>query len=198
MTQDVGGAGISSAGSTKSGAKRRLSPGATTARQQKRRSAATSEKQRIKQGSRVKVTWKKLFPILQEAKQKDILRDYNDNYNFYGTVVSGNASKGYNISFDQFPLDSKVAFLKRNRIKVLKEGDEEAAYDREQDNPEALHQIEKTKKKTPFKESEDQFRALPDEDLATITKYELMIQPRHQSDGRSSMMEFMFLNLKIQ
>ena len=124
MTQDMRAAGVSSAGSTKSKAQSaaRLSPGATTARQQKRRSAATSEKQRIKQGSRVKVTWKKLFPILQEAKQKDILRDYNDNYNFYGTVVSGNASKGYNISFDQFPLDSKVAFLNETKPRYWKKG----------------------------------------------------------------------------
>ena len=74
------------------------------------------------------------------------MKNYNDNYNFYGTVVSGGGNKGWKVEFSLFPVNNKVVLLQRKRIHLVAKGKEEVPYDKATDL-EKYAEVEAPKKK---------------------------------------------------
>ncbi|KAG7353851.1 hypothetical protein IV203_003206 [Nitzschia inconspicua] len=102
--------------SSTGGMKKRKASPVTTARQQRKK---TKAEERIKIGCRVKIQKKNLFHWLVTDQQKESLKGFNQNYNCYGTIKSGNAAAGYRVAFDNLPYEDKEVFVKRkeNRSK---------------------------------------------------------------------------------
>ena len=54
-----------------------------------------------------------------------------NNHNYYGTVVSGSSSKGYNVRFDALPHEENIVeSFSRQKLTVVLAGEEEKDYDR--------------------------------------------------------------------
>jgi Transposase IS4 len=152
--------------------KRKASP-VTTARKQKKKKGNTEET-RIKVGGRVKIQKKNLYHLLESDSQKECLEGFNQNYNCYGTIKSGNAQNGYRVVFDMFPADRKEVFVKRKKLVTVKAGSEEVLYDKKTDDPEELERIEKEKKdkRSPKQISVDEFCSLEDDILANAKTFD--------------------------
>ena len=151
--------------------RKRSSPGTTTARQINAKKAKGAS--RITSGGRVKVARKDLFHIVMIEEQKTILKGYNDNYNFFGTVVSGTGNKSWKVSFDLFPADFKVAVVTRRRIKLVGAGEDEAPYDKAKDVEKYSEVPKKKKAPTTLQRSEREFTKLPTDDLKVISEYNM-------------------------
>jgi hypothetical protein len=115
---------------TAAGNKKKMSPGETSARQKKKKTGGP----RITLRCRVKITRKHLWPILRHEEQREVVKGFQDSYNFYGRVISGNNSTGYVVRFDLLPSDKKDVNVGRKRISVVVEGEEERPFDRQSDN----------------------------------------------------------------
>ena len=110
------------------GTQKRSSPGTTTARQKdksKKGKDGSTTGSRITPGKRVKVC-KKDFIQLCSTEAQQFVKNYNENYNFYGNVVSGSGNKGWKIEFDLLPVDHKQVVIARKKITLVAAGDEEA------------------------------------------------------------------------
>jgi hypothetical protein len=156
--------------------RKRSSPGTTTARQNRGTAKKAKGSQRIAPGGRVKVTRKNLWPIVQDDNQKAVLKNYNDNYNFYGTVVSGGGNKGWKVEFSLFPASNKVVLLQRKRIHLVASGEEEVPYDKATDL-EKYAEINKPKKPkavSAMQQSDNSFRSLPVEDRKVISEFDMV------------------------
>ncbi|KAG7358334.1 hypothetical protein IV203_014922 [Nitzschia inconspicua] len=99
--------------SSTGGMKKRKASPVTTARQQRKK---TKAEERIKIGCRVKIQKKNLFHLLVTDQQKESLKGFNQNYNCYGTIKSGNAAAGYRVAFDNLPYEDKEVFVKRKEV----------------------------------------------------------------------------------
>jgi Transposase IS4 len=161
--------------------RKRSSPGTTTARQNKGSMKKAKGAQRIAPGGRVKVTRKNLWPIVTEESQKDVLKNFNDNYNFYGTVIGGGGNKGWKVEFNLFPTNSKVVLLQRKRIHLVADGEEEVPYDKATDITKYLEVDAPRKKKplTPLQQSDADFAALLVDDRKVISEFEM----KYNKDG---------------
>eukprot|EP00957_Ditylum_brightwellii_P059326 4503629-Ditylum_brightwellii.AAC.1 len=72
-----------------------------------------------------------LYHILTIEQRERLPKDIGSTYNFYGTVVVGSLTKGWDVSYDFLPHDNKVVkSLNRTRLAVVKIGEEEKLYDR--------------------------------------------------------------------
>jgi hypothetical protein len=174
-------ASTAGASSTRGSSGKKMSPGESTARQSKKK----PKQERIKLRGRVKVTRKQLWPILHHQEQKEAVKDFADNYNLYGTVNSGNASAGYNISFDILPMGLKEVVVARKRISVVKTGEEERPFDK-RNNQEQYATIEASKSTArkappPLKQSEIDFLNLSEDDRRTINEYVM----KYDKDGNA-------------
>jgi len=78
-------------------------------------------------GKHVHVTRKTMQQVLDlNDLQRNFLKDFADNHQFFGTVISGNDTTHWNVDFDLFPSDNKrINRIRRNRIFVLKKGQDE-------------------------------------------------------------------------
>ncbi|KAG7370284.1 hypothetical protein IV203_028030 [Nitzschia inconspicua] len=88
----------------------------TTARQQRKK---TKAEERIKIGCRVEIQKKNLFHLLVTDQQKELLKGFNQYYNCYGTIKSGNAATGYKVAFDNLPYEDKKVFVKRKMLTAV-------------------------------------------------------------------------------
>ena len=66
-------------------------------------------------------------------QQKECLKGFKDTYRLYGTIQSGNTSKGYIVKFDIFTVDCKNVSVGRKRLKVVAPDEEEVPGDLEED-----------------------------------------------------------------
>ncbi|KAG7374080.1 hypothetical protein IV203_013175 [Nitzschia inconspicua] len=151
--------------SSTGGMKKRKASPVTTARQQRKK---TKAEERIKIGCRVKIQKKNLFHLLVTDQQKESLKGFNQNYNCYGTIKSGNAAAGYRVAFDNLPYEDKEVFVKRKKLTAVGSGNEETPYDKNTDNPEVLETIqrENRSKKSTIQASIDEFCSLDEEVIA--------------------------------
>ncbi|KAG7370309.1 hypothetical protein IV203_028055 [Nitzschia inconspicua] len=151
--------------SSTGGMKKRKASPVTTARQQRKK---TKAEERIKIGCRVKIQKKNLFHWLVTDQQKESLKGFNQNYNCYGTIKSGNAAAGYRVAFDNLPYEDKEVFVKRKKLTAVGSGNEETPYDKNTDNPEVLETIqrENRSKKSTIQASIDEFCSLDEEVIA--------------------------------
>jgi Transposase IS4 len=154
--------------------KKRSSPGTTTARQNKTNAKKAKGSSRITPGGRVKVTKKNLFQIVNDENQRNVLKTYNENYNLYGTVISGSGSKGWKIEFDLFPQQNKMCIVNRKRITLVAKGEEETPYDKAADI-EKYSTVAKPKArdKTPMQQSDIDFKKLSTEEKATASIFNM-------------------------
>jgi hypothetical protein len=154
--------------------RKRSSPGTTTARQSTKRNARKQKSAaRIGPKCRVKVKRSHLYPVLVSDEQRAVLKDFNDNYNLYGNVVSGSGNKGWKISFDMLPVDQKDVVVVRKKIKLISKGEEEVLYDRASDM-ERYAEIEKPKKDkepTPLQQSDIDFKKLSVDERKTASEF---------------------------
>ena len=96
-----------------------------------RASTASSKKVQIGKGVRVKSQRQQLYHILTTEQKLKIPKDIGNTHNFYGTVVGGSSTKGWNVSYDVLPHGNKVVNnLNRTRLAVVNKGEEEKLYDR--------------------------------------------------------------------
>ena len=130
---------------------------------------------RVRKGGRVKVTRKTIYHVLLDDMQKGMLENVRDNYNLYGTVLSGKANTGYNVSFDIFPAGHKEVFLLRKKVKPLLKGEEEPEYDRARDDPCNLQTEEELNRnrERPMVESTNAFVAQDRATLQEATVYDM-------------------------
>ena len=151
---------------------KRASP-VTTARQKKK----NQQKQiQIKKGVRVKIRRKNLYHILTTNSQKEKTKGFNDNYNFYGRILSGSAQQGYNVEFSAFPVGEKTVFVKRRWLTAVAE-DATDEYDRVTDDPKVLDEIdeqEKKKKKTVYQLAIEKFVALEPEIQSVAKTFDMV------------------------
>jgi hypothetical protein len=163
---------------TNNSQKKRSSPGTTTARQNKSSSKkAKKGAQRITPGGRVKVTKKNLYQIVTDDDQREVLKTYNENYNFYGTVMSGSGTKGWKIEFSLFPAHNKIAIVQRKRITLVSKGEEEAPYDKATDIAKYStidSQTKKNKPRTPLEQSSIDFKKLSANELKVIPEFNMV------------------------
>ncbi|KAG7337259.1 hypothetical protein IV203_026852 [Nitzschia inconspicua] len=142
--------------SSTGGMKKRKASPVTTARQQRKK---TKAEERIKIGCRVKIQKKNLFHLLVTDQQKESLKGFNQNYNCYGTIKSGNAAAGYRVAFDNLPYEDKEVFVKRKKLTAVGSGNKETSYDKNTENPEVLEttQRENRSKKSTIQASIDEY-----------------------------------------
>jgi Transposase IS4 len=158
--------------------RKRSSPGTTTARQKdksKKRKDGSTTGSRITPGKRVKVRKKEFFQLCSIEAQH-FIKNYNENYNFYGNVISGSGNKGWKIEFDLLPVDHKQVVVARKKIALVAVGDEEAPYDKAGDIERYLSTTSTKKKKkqqSSFQQSDGAFRALSEEDQAKATVFNM-------------------------
>lgn len=112
-----------------------------------------------KVGVRVVVETKHLHHrVRAEEPARHVLDAHNEqNYNFYGHVLSKAKRNVWRIKFDLFPNDQCPVPVAREHIKkILRAGEEEPAYDREQDSePEDLPPAQAQKKAAKKKGTKD-------------------------------------------
>ena len=149
-----------SSGGSETRGKKKMSPGETSARQQQKKKTGP----RISIQCRIQVTRKHLWPILKHEPQREVVKGYPDNYNFYGQVISGNNSSGYMVRFDLFPAEWKEVNVGRKRLGVVNCNEEELPFDRQKDNEQYSSIEPKRKAAPPMKQSELDFAALDEED----------------------------------
>jgi hypothetical protein len=108
--------------------RKRSSPNTTA-----RGSAAKQKKKnslKRRKGARIKITRSKLFHILDDDAQRDKLRNFGASRNYYGTIVSGDSKKGYNVKFDDLPAENQLVLVLRNKlVSVVAPGEEEKEFD---------------------------------------------------------------------
>ena len=110
------------------GTRKRSSPGTTAAQQKdksKKEKDGSTTGSHITPGTRVKVCKKDFFQ-LGSTEAQQFVKNYNKNYNFYRSVVSGSGNKGWKIEFDLLPVDHKQVVIARKKITLVAAGDEEA------------------------------------------------------------------------
>ncbi|CAB9499209.1 unknown protein [Seminavis robusta] len=153
---------------TGSGTKRKPTP-KTTSRKTK------SKTVRISVGCRVKCKRGVLFLLLTTDSQKATIKGFNQQRNCFGTIVSGNAGNGYNVKFDDLPVDEKDVFVKRKNLVPVEKGTEEEKFDHANDDPEVIAEkvAKKQKKKSPFQESVDDFIGLDNSLIADAKTYDM-------------------------
>ena len=140
---------------------------------------------KIKKGSRVKTTRSKLYQVLVSDKQREsISPELPNSALFYGYVTKGSSGKGWTVKWDDLPHDdNEVQDMKRQRITVVNEGEEETQfsekYVRELEN-QNVEQQKKSKKK-PEIQSKDYFCGLDKEVIKDATVYELKYDDKKES-----------------
>jgi hypothetical protein len=65
-------------------------------------------KMKMKKGSRVKTQRKLLCHLCMGVQRRKLHDDASNTYNVYGTLMNGNSSKGWDVSFDLFPPEDKI------------------------------------------------------------------------------------------
>ena len=126
----------------------------TTARNQKKSN-------KIKKGVRVKTTRSKLYHVLKTDRQRAAIPTHFPNSAvFYGTVTRGNSGKGWTVKWDDLPSDEcEVEGIKRQRLTVVSEGEEEKRFDEKYALQLEVDELKKQKeaKKSPEVASKDRF-----------------------------------------
>ena len=155
--------------------RKKSTPGTTTACQNKSRNVKKAKgASQSKSDGHVKVTRKELLPILIDDTQKTVLKNYNDNDNFFGKVISATGNKGWKIEFDLFPADAKVVFVVHHKcIKLVGVGDEENPYDKATDIENYSSVLKKKKLPSPLQQSNKEFVVVPADDLKVISEFNM-------------------------
>lgn len=163
---------------------------ATTARKtSKVRGTGTAKKTKsapIGKGKRVKAQKIKLLNIIDvDSPAYAVLESYERNdTNFYGTVMSSKDSRGfYKVKFNLFPMDHETFGVTRNSLTVLKKGEDEPPFDREQAR--AADEAEEcaTTKKRDYnyaKESNDLFLKLSPDEQKTAKTFNYKYGPNEE------------------
>ena len=127
----------------------------------------------MQKGSRVKCTRRNLFHLTTTPAQKAALsRSYSDNAWFYGTVVKGNSTRGFNVKFDDLPLEEKVVTKIRKHLLVLHDEVKENTYDaRAKQLLEDQLEEARTKHRKPETLSEEKFLKKTPEEMMTAESF---------------------------
>ena len=131
----------------------------------------------IGKGKRVKAQKIKLLNIVDvDSPAYEVLASYDRNdTNFYGTVMSAKDARNfYSIKFDLFPMNHQTFKVTRKTLTVLKKGEDEPAFDREQARAaDEAEECATTKKKDCkyAKESTDLFLNLSPEEQKTAKTF---------------------------
>ena len=60
-----------------------------------------------KKGTRAKVTRVNLFHVLTHQEQKEMLHQFRNSRNFYGTMLNGSRKQAHYMKFDEVPANHK-------------------------------------------------------------------------------------------
>ena len=157
-------------------AKRKSPMGTTTARNKKK----SKEETKIKIGCRIQSQRKILYLCGRlSQQQQDFMKEYPNNYRFYGTVMSGKGATGYTVDYDLFPAEHKrVIGLMRQRLTVMKLGAEEPSMPNSAQliAEELEDQRRKEAKMDPYTKSIVDFLRLKDEEVATADLFEMKLK----------------------
>ena len=108
---------------------KKMPPGETSAHQQPNKKSCPC----ISLWCRVKVTSKHLWPILKYGDQREVVKGYPGNYNFHGQVISGNNLSRYVVQYDILPVPVKDVNVRRKRLGVVVQTEEECPFGRARD-----------------------------------------------------------------
>jgi hypothetical protein len=150
-------------------------------------SSKKSNKVAIRIGRRVKATRGTLLSIIPLGSPAyDKLGEYQrKDTNFYGTVKSKKDNQGlYAVQFDAFPLNHQQFRIPRKSMAVLKDGEDEPKFDREQSRAEeeAEECAKTTKKKAASayqRESTDSFLKLSTEEIKIAKNFKHQFGPKN-------------------
>ena len=136
-----------------------------------RKSSKKMQQGRIKVGKRVKITKGSMYHLLeQQPIAQGRLAGLPANFIFYGTVTSAVGQQRYNVSFDLFPQEDKVAKgLKCQNLFVLPEDADEPRYDHVAE--ECAEITRKKKTLSPAEESSQEFVSLGHDVIKGATRF---------------------------
>ena len=161
----------------------------------KRRSSCSKSGAKIGINSRVKTTRSNLYHALISDVQRECLPSTQaNNHNYYGTVVSGSSSKGYNVRFDALPHEENIVeSFSRQKLTVVLAGEEEKDYD----HPPQFDSetTATTSNKTLFTKSADDFCSMSEKDIAVAKCFEMRYG---NNDGDRIKWEILADNVHIQ
>jgi hypothetical protein len=126
---------------------------------------------KIKKGCRVKIVHRNVFHIATAAQRNRIPFDVGNNYNIYGTVISGSSGqRGWDVQIDIFPLEAHtIKNIDRKKLTTVAQGEEEKLYDHKVDD-EALPSTFTSPAATPGTSKPNtpqlEFLSMPSEDIA--------------------------------
>ena len=125
-------------------------------------------------GCRVKITRKDLWGCLQTDSQRDrinCLQDANSAW-YYGTNIDGNMKYGFNVIFDNLPMNENKLLVSAKKLYPCRKGEDEPLFD-----PKTLEEMERrnleweNKNKTAESISEATFLKQDPQVLRTATTY---------------------------
>ena len=132
--------------------------------------------------------------LISDAQRECLPSTQANNHNYYGTVVSGSSSKGYNVRFDALPHEENIVeSFSRQKLTVVLAGEEEKDYDRPPQFDSETTAT--TSNKTLFTKSADDFCSMSEKDIAVAKSFEMRYG---NNDGDRINWEILADNIHIQ